>query len=149
MQPSMQDVEMQVVLDDAGLPLPRYAHPGDSGLDVASAVDLVLEPGQRALLPTGLRVAVPEGFEVQVRPRSGLATRQGLTVLNAPGTIDSGYRGPLKVLLINLGQEPVAIGRGQWIAQLVVTPVLRARLKLVDELPPSPRGEGGFGSTGR
>jgi dUTP diphosphatase len=149
MQRRMFEVEMQIVQEDAALPLPRYAHPGDSGMDVASAEDLVLRPGERALVPTGLRVAVPEGYEVQVRPRSGLASKQGLTVLNAPGTVDSGYRGPLKVLLVNLGPESVAIERGHWIAQLVVAPVVRARIEVVDELPPSPRGEGGFGSTGR
>jgi dUTP diphosphatase len=144
----MREVDLQIVLDDPGLPLPRYAHPGDSGLDVAAGLDLTLQPGERRLVPTGLRVAVPDGFEVQVRPRSGLASKRGLTVLNAPGTIDSGYRGPVQVLLVNLGQDSVTVQRGQWIAQLVVAPVVRARVQVVDELPPSARGEGGFGSTG-
>jgi dUTP pyrophosphatase len=117
-------------------------------MDVASAVDVVIAPGERALVPTGLRIAVPEGFEVQVRPRSGLANRHGLTVLNAPGTIDAGYRGPVKVLLVNLGPQPVSINRKDWIAQLVVAPVIRATVKVVEQLPPSVRGEGGFGSTG-
>jgi len=142
------DLEVEILHEDPDVPLPRYAHPGDAGMDVASAVDIVIAPGERALVPTGLRIAVPEGFEVQVRPRSGLANRHGLTVLNAPGTIDAGYRGPVKVLLVNLGPQPVSISRKDWIAQLVVAPVIRARLKVVEQLPPSVRGEGGFGSTG-
>jgi dUTP pyrophosphatase len=142
-------LELEVLQEDPDLPLPRYAHPGDAGMDVAAAEALVLAPSERALVPTGLRIAVPDGFEVQVRPRSGLARDFGLTVLNSPGTIDAGYRGPLKVLLINLGSAAVEIRRGQWIAQLVVAPVVRAQLKVVPSLSPSPRVEGGFGSTGR
>jgi dUTP pyrophosphatase len=143
------EVEVQIVRDDPGVPLPRYAHPGDAGMDVYAAADLELAPLQRALVPTGLRVALPQGYELQVRPRSGLARHHGLTIVNAPGTIDEGYRGPLGILMINLGDQPVRIERGHAIAQLVLAPVHRARLKLVDELPSSVRGEGGFGSTGR
>jgi dUTP pyrophosphatase len=145
----MQTPRIQVVQDDAELPLPRYAHPGDAGMDVCSAADLVLGPLERALVPTGLRIAVPEGYEVQVRPRSGLAREHGLTVLNAPGTIDAGYRGEVGVLMVNLGNEAVQIRRGERIAQLVVAPVCQATLEPVQALPPSVRGEGGFGSTRR
>jgi dUTP pyrophosphatase len=134
----------------ADLELPAYASPGAAGMDVVAAVDkpLMLNPGKRAAVPTGLCLAIPEGFEVQVRPRSGLALKQGLTVLNAPGTIDSDYRGELKVLLVNFGNEPVEIQRGMRIAQLVVAPVVRARWAEVDSLDDTTRGSGGFGSTG-
>jgi dUTP pyrophosphatase len=133
------------------LPLPSYATEGAAGLDVHAALHepLVLAPGQRAALPTGLAVAVPEGWELQVRPRSGLALRHGLTCLNAPGTIDADFRGEVRVLLVNHGSEPVTLHRGDRIAQLVLAPVGRAEVRQVDELPPSARGEGGFGSTGR
>jgi dUTP pyrophosphatase len=133
-----------------GLPLPAYATEGAAGMDVVAAVDLplMLAPGARMAVPTGLAMAIPHGFEVQVRPRSGLALKHGLTVANAPGTIDSDYRGEVKVLLINLGSEPVLIERGQRIAQLVVAPVTRAALMVVDSLDATARGEGGFGSTG-
>jgi dUTP pyrophosphatase len=133
-----------------GLPLPGYATAGAAGADLRAAVDndLILEPGDRAAVPTGLVVEIPDGFEGQVRPRSGLAIRHGLTVVNAPGTIDSDYRGELKVLMVNLGSEPVAITRGERIAQLVIAPVTRAAFVESAELSPSERGDGGFGSTG-
>ena len=133
-----------------GLDLPAYASPGAAGMDVVAAVEkpLMLNPGKRAAVPTGLCIAIPEGYEVQVRPRSGLALKQGLTVLNAPGTIDSDYRGEIKVLLVNFGNEPVEIQRGMRIAQLVVAPVTRARWDEVVSLDDTARGSGGFGSTG-
>jgi dUTP pyrophosphatase len=133
-----------------GLQMPAYATEGAAGMDVVAAVDLpvMLAPGARMAVPTGLAMAIPHGFEVQVRPRSGLALKHGLTVANAPGTIDSDYRGEVKVLLINLGNEPVLIERGQRIAQLVVAPVTRAAIMVVDSLDTTARGEGGFGSTG-
>jgi len=133
------------------LPLPAPATPGAAGLDLPAAVaeELVLEPGARALVPTGFRLAIPEGYEGQVRPRSGLARRYGLTLPNAPGTIDSDYRGEVKVLLHNGGNESVRIRRGDRIAQLVVAPVLRVRLEEVATLDTTTRGEGGFGHTGR
>jgi len=134
------------------LPLPAYATSGAAGLDLRAALecDLVLRPGARALVPTGIRIALPEGCEAQVRPRSGLALRQGLTLLNSPGTIDSDYRNTISVILINLGQEPVRLRRGDRIAQLVVAPVLRVEWDEVSAglLPLTERGEGGFGSTG-
>ncbi len=136
----------------AGLPPPRYATAGAAGCDLAAAVPadtpLVLAPGSRALVPTGLALALAPGFEAQVRPRSGLAHRHGVTVLNAPGTVDADYRGEVFVLLVNLGLEPFAIERGMRIAQLVVAPVTRARFAFVDELETTDRGQGGFGSTG-
>jgi len=131
------------------LPLPSYATPGSAGLDLRADVAVRLRPGERALVPTGLAVAVPQGHEGQVRPRSGLALRNGLTCLNSPGTIDSDYRGEVCVILINLGQEEVALARGERIAQLIVAPVSRAELCEVSELPPTGRGAGGFGHTGR
>ena len=133
----------------APLPLPSYATEGAAGLDLRADVALALQPGARALVPTGLALAIPPGFEGQVRPRSGLALRAGLTCLNSPGTIDSDYRGEVGVILVNLGQEPVAIARGDRIAQLVIAPVVRAGLLEGVSLPPTGRGEGGFGHTGR
>lgn len=135
------------------LPLPAYATPGAAGLDLLAALPekrpLMLRPFERALVPTGLRIALPEGFEAQVRPRSGLALRHGLTVLNAPGTIDSDYRGELAVLLVNLGSEPVTIRRGERIAQLVLAPVSRlAWEERSVDVAETGRGTGGFGSTG-
>ncbi len=134
-----------------GLPLPAYMTSGAAGADVVAALaeDLVLAPGARALVPTGLALEVPPGYEVQVRPRSGLAHRHGVTLLNTPGTIDSDYRGPLGVILINLGAEPFVVRRGERIAQLVVAPVVQAAFREVDLLAASERGQGGFGSTGR
>ena len=134
-----------------GLPLPAYMSGGAAGADVVAAVgaDLVLAPGERALVPTGFALEVPDGLEVQVRPRSGLAAKHGVTLLNSPGTIDSDYRGPVGVVLVNLGREPYTVRRGERIAQLVVAPVLRAAFREVEALGASARGEGGFGSTGR
>ncbi len=133
------------------LPLPSYQTEGAAGLDVRAGLSepLLLEPGDRAAVPTGLAVAVPVGWELQVRPRSGLAWKQGITCLNSPGTIDSDYRGEVKVLLINHGRDTVRLERGERIAQLVLCPVGHAVVRLVDELPATERGEGGFGSTGR
>lgn len=132
------------------LPLPGYMTPGAAGLDLLADLEteLVLAAGERRLVPTGIGVAIPPGFEGQVRPRSGLAAREGLTILNAPGTIDSDYRGEVQVLLVNLGATPVHVRRGDRIAQLVVAPVASIVWHEVAELPPSTRGEGGFGSTG-
>jgi dUTP pyrophosphatase len=134
----------------AGLPLPRYLTVGAAGADVVAAVEkpVTLAPGERLAVPTGLVFAVPEGLEVQVRPRSGLALRWGITIPNAPGTIDSDYRGEVKVLLANAGSEPFVIARGDRIAQLVVAPVVQAAFTEVEHLPASARGSGGFGSTG-
>ena len=132
------------------LPLPAYATTGAAGLDIVAAVteDLVLAPGSRSAVPTGLSMAVPAGHEVQVRPRSGLALRHGVTVANAPGTIDSDYRGEVKILLVNLGDADFTVSRGMRIAQIVLAPVTRADPKLVEELDDTARGSGGFGSTG-
>ena len=132
-----------------GLPLPAYASHGAAGMDVVAAEALTLAPGARAAVATGFAVAIPEGHEIQVRPRSGLALKHGVTCLNTPGTIDSDYRGEVKVILANLGQEPFAIARGDRIAQLVPAPVLRATLIETDALDDTVRGTGGFGSTGR
>ncbi|GGO99335.1 dUTP diphosphatase [Stakelama pacifica] len=133
----------------ADLPLPAYASDGAAGMDVVSADTLTLAPGERAAVATGFAMAIPAGYEVQVRPRSGLALKHGITCLNAPGTIDCDYRGEVKVILANLGNDPFAIARGDRIAQLVPAPVLRATLDEVDMLDATARGAGGFGSTGR
>jgi dUTP pyrophosphatase len=132
------------------LPLPSYATPHSSGLDLAAAVEepLVLQPGQRALVPTGFRFEIPPGYEGQVRPRSGLALRSGISMVNSPGTIDADYRGELKVILINLGEEPFVVNRGDRIAQLVIAPVARAELRESASLAETARGDGGFGHTG-
>jgi dUTP pyrophosphatase len=138
-------------LQHAGdMPLPAYATAGSAGLDLLAAIDreLELKPGQRALVPCGIAIALPAGFEAQVRPRSGLAVKFGLTVLNAPGTIDSDYRGEIKVPLINLGEEAFRVSRGMKIAQLVIARYETAELTEAAELPASARGTGGFGSTG-
>ena len=132
-----------------GLPPPAYATAGAAGLDIVAAETLTLAPGARAAVATGFAVAIPEGYEVQVRPRSGLALKHGITCLNTPGTIDCDYRGEIKVILANLGAAPVDIARGERIAQLVPAPVQRATLVLVDALDDTARGSGGFGSTGR
>ena len=131
-----------------GLPLPSYATPGAAGMDVVAAEDFDLLPGQRHAVATGFKVAIPEGYEIQVRPRSGLAFKHGIGVPNAPGTIDSDYRGELKVLLINHGHEPFAIRRGERIAQLVPAAVTLAEFDEVEDLCETARGAGGFGSTG-
>jgi dUTP pyrophosphatase len=134
---------------DPAVALPAYAHPGDAGLDLSAAEAVTLEPGARTLVPTGIAVALPAGYAGLVMPRSGLAARHGVTVLNAPGLIDAGYRGEIKVLLINHGPDRVTLARGDRVAQLVVTPVAHARLEPVDDLPDTERGGGGFGSSGR
>lgn len=131
-----------------GLALPAYATAGAAGMDVLAAEDVTLAPGGRHAVATGLALAIPVGFEIQVRPRSGLALKHGVTVPNTPGTIDSDYRGELKVILINLGQDSFSVRRGDRIAQLVLAPVARATWLKVDELDETGRGEGGFGSTG-
>jgi dUTP pyrophosphatase len=133
-----------------GLPLPEHATPGSAGLDLRAAIDrdITLESLERALVPTGLAIALPTGYEGQVRPRSGLAVRTGLTVLNTPGTVDSDYRGEVCVLLVNLGSEPVTVTRGERIAQLVVARHARVELVEAPELPDTVRGDGGFGHTG-
>jgi dUTP pyrophosphatase len=135
---------------DPGAALPERAHAGDAGLDLRSVVDMDVGPGERAMVPTGLSVAIPEGHAGLVLPRSGLATRQGLTLANAPGLIDAGYRGEIVCAVVNLDRgEPVTIARGDRIAQLVIVAVPEVEPAWVEELPPSTRGEGGFGSTGR
>jgi dUTP pyrophosphatase len=133
----------------APLDLPRYETAGAAGLDLRADVDVALAPGERRLVPTGLAVEIPPGYEGQVRPRSGLAVRHGVGMVNAPGTIDSDYRGEIGVLLVNHGQVPVSFARGERIAQLVIAPVVQAELVLVDALSATDRGGGGFGSTGR
>ena len=132
-----------------GLPLPCYATAGAAGMDVVAAEELLLEPGQRHAVATGFAIAIPPGHEVQVRPRSGLALKHGITCLNTPGTIDEDYRGEVKVILANLGSEPFAIKRGERIAQLVPATVTKAAFDEVDSLDGTERGHGGFGSTGR
>ncbi|WP_150245937.1 dUTP diphosphatase [Nocardiopsis quinghaiensis] len=134
---------------DPGLPLPAYAHSGDAGADLYTAVDAVLDPGERATVPTGLAIALSEGYAAFVHPRSGLAARCGLTIVNAPGTVDAGYRGEIRVTLLNTDRDtPVKLSRGDRIAQLVIQRVERAVFVEADSLPESPRGTGGFGSTG-
>ncbi|MDF5720572.1 MAG: dUTP diphosphatase [Rhizonema sp. PD37] len=128
--------------------LPRYEHPGDSGADVVAVTDYTLQPMQWFAVPTGLSAEVPMGFELQIRPRSGLALKHGVTILNTPGTVDAGYRGEIKVILLNLGSVAFQINKGQKIAQLVVAPVAWGKFEEVDELSSSQRGNGGFGSTG-
>jgi dUTP pyrophosphatase len=143
-------LEVEVLAHARGLPLPAYATAGSAGLDLAAAVaePLTLAPLARVLVPTGLKLAIPAGYEGQVRPRSGLALKHGLSIPNAPGTIDSDYRGELQVLLVNLGQVPVTIERGQRIAQLVIAPVVRAVPVEVRTLDATQRGAGGFGHSG-
>jgi dUTP pyrophosphatase len=145
----VEHVELQVRRLDHRAELPAYAHEGDAGLDLATIEDLELRPGQRAAAPTGLAVAIPSGWVGLVHPRSGLARRHGVTVANAPGTIDAGYRGEVRVLLVNLGGEPVALAAGERVAQLLLQRVGRAEIREVAELDDTPRGTGGFGSTGR
>ena len=146
----MDAPELPVLRLDPGLPLPAYAHPGDAGADLRAAAEVVLPPGGRATVGTGIAIAVPDGYAAFVHPRSGLAARHGITLVNAPGTVDAGYRGEVRVVLLNTDPaEPFTVRRGDRIAQLVVQPVTRARFLDSDELPPTPRGDGGFGSTGR
>ena len=143
------DLDVQIVRLDPDLPAPSYAHPGDAGADLVTTVDVTLQPGERAMVPTGIALALPEGYVALVHPRSGLAARHGLSIVNTPGTIDAGYRGEVKVMLINHDPvAPVELRRGDRIAQLVVQRFERARFVEVAELPDSVRGEGGYGSTG-
>jgi dUTP pyrophosphatase len=145
----MSPVQVLVQRLDAGLPLPSYEHPGDAGLDLRSRVDVRIEPGGRSLVPTGIAIAMPSGFAAFVHPRSGIAIRHGVTILNAPGTIDAGYRGEISIILVNHDpKEAFSIARGDRIAQLVVSAVASAVMVEVSELPGSHRGSGGFGSTG-
>ena len=142
-------VEILVQRLDDEVPLPSYAHPGDAGADLTTTVDVRLEPGERAMVPTGIAVALPEGYVALVHPRSGLAARFGLSIVNAPGTVDAGYRGEIKVMLVNLDpRTPVELRRGDRIAQLVIQHVEHARFVAVERLPDSARGDGGYGSTG-
>lgn len=144
-------VAVTILPHGGGLPLPQYASAAAAGVDLVAALDqpLVLEPGARAAVPTGIALALPAGYEAQVRPRSGLALKHGIAVLNSPGTIDADYRGEIRVILANLGAEPVTLKRGERVAQLVVAPVSRIAWQPVADLPASRRGAGGFGSTGR
>ncbi|MDA3936779.1 MAG: dUTP diphosphatase [Actinomycetota bacterium] len=142
-------MRMEIKRLDMQLPLPRYAHPGDAGLDLYSAADVALAPGRRELIPTGIAIAIPDGFAGFIQPRSGLAIKQGLSLVNTPGLIDSHYRGEIKVIAINLDpSETIHVARGDKIAQLVIQPVARVDLQEVRELDETARGEGGFGSTG-
>lgn len=146
---SDHDLDVSIVRLDPELPAPSYAHPGDAGADLRTTVDLTLEPGERALVPTGVALALPTGYVALVHPRSGLAARHGLSIVNTPGTIDSGYRGEVKVLLVNHDpREAIHLRRGDRVAQLVVQRYERVRFVEVDVLPDSVRGAGGYGSTG-
>ncbi len=146
----MLAVPVQVLAHGAGLPLPTRATADSAGMDLRAAVgtDVVLSPGARVLIPTGIALALPTGYEGQVRPRSGLALKHGVTVLNSPGTVDADYRGEVSVVLINHGEEPFVVRRGDRIAQIVIAPVTESALQEVDILPESGRGAGGYGSTG-
>jgi dUTP diphosphatase len=147
--PAVDAVEVLIQRLDEGLPLPSQAHPGDAGVDLFAATDVRLAPGERALVPTGVAIALPDGYAAFVHPRSGLAARHGVTIVNAPGTVDAGYRGEIKVTLLNTDRsQPVEFGRGDRIAQLVIQRVARPVLHEVRSLPGSARGDGGFGSTG-
>lgn len=143
-------IPVRLVREGAGDLVPAYQTEGAAGMDLRADIEaeIVLPPMGRALVPTGISVALPAGVEAQVRPRSGLAARHGVTCLNSPGTVDSDYRGEIRVVLVNLGSEPFPVRRGDRIAQLVFSPVLRASLRIVDDLDPTTRGEGGFGHTG-
>ena len=145
----MIQIQLQRLPHGEGLPAPSYATDGAAGLDVVAAEDFNLAPGQRHAVETGFSIAIPQGYEVQVRPRSGLALKYGVTCLNTPGTIDHDYRGEVKVILANLGSEPFAVRRGERIAQLVPAPVLKAEFREVEALSETSRGAGGFGSTGQ
>ncbi len=145
----MMRVEIRRLPNSEGLPLPAYETTGAAGMDLRAAEAMTLKPGARCLMPTGLSIALPQGFEAQVRPRSGLAVKHGVTVLNSPGTIDSDYRGEVKVPLINHGQEDFIIARGDRIAQMVIAPVTRIGWAEVEVLDDTARGAGGFGSSGR
>ncbi len=143
------DLDVEIVRLDRDLPLPAYAHPGDAGADLQSTVEVTLAPGERALVPTGISIALPPGFVALIHPRSGLASRHGVSIVNTPGTVDAGYRGEIKVLLVNHDRDaPVTLRRGDRIAQLVIQRYERARFVEVERLPASRRGAGGYGSTG-
>ncbi len=143
------DIQVKIKRLDPELPLPRYANPGDAGLDLYSAQDVTIEPGRRVMISTGVAIALPQGYAGFVQPRSGLAAKKGLSIVNTPGLVDSGYRGELKVIAINSdAEEPIVISRGERVAQLVVQRVPSVELVEVDELDQTERGEGGFGSTG-
>ncbi len=147
--PEPTDVDVLLVLLDDGVPMPGYAHPGDAGADLVTTVDVQIPPGGRVTVPTGVAIALPQGYAAFVHPRSGLAARHGLTIVNAPGTVDAGYRGEIKVILHNTDPTtPVVLHRGDRVAQLVVQKVERARFVRAERLPGSHRGEGGFGSSG-
>lgn len=141
-------IKVSVQLEE-GATLPQYQTTGAAGMDVTCTHDVVLQPGERASVGTGLRVMIPEGYEIQVRPRSGLAIRHGLTMVNSPGTIDSDFRGEIKILMINLGSDVVTLSKGERVAQLVLAPVVRAEFMIADTLDETERGTGGFGSTGQ
>ncbi len=141
-------MKVEIVKLDKTLPTPFYAHHGDAGMDVYSAVELLLNPGERAIVPTGLKIAIPYGFEVQIRPRSGLAAKHGISIVNAPGTIDHQYRGELGIIMINHGKESFSIKKGERVAQMVFNKIEFAYLEEVEELSSTERGAGGFGSTG-
>jgi dUTP pyrophosphatase len=149
----MEEVKIRIrrLREDQSIPLPQYMTKGSSGMDLFAFLkeDVTLQPGERKLIPTGISVAIPEGFEGQIRPRSGLAIRQGIGVVNGPGTIDSDYRGEICVALINFDRAPFTIRHGDRIAQMIISRVFRATFEEVDELPPTMRQEGGFGHTGR
>jgi dUTP pyrophosphatase len=144
------EISVKRLPHNTNLPLPEYETVQSAGMDLPAAIDspMTLSPGEHAMLPTGLAIALPGGYEAQIRPRSGLAARNGVTVLNTPGTIDADYRGEVKVILINLGTEPFEIERGMRIAQMVIAPVTQGKLTEVDDLSDTARGAGGFGSTG-
>ncbi len=145
-----KDITLKIKKLDPGLPTPRYANPGDAGLDLYAVEDVCLEPGCRTMIPTGLAIAIPEGFAGFVQPRSGLAAKQGLSIVNTPGLIDSGYRGELKVIGINTDKEtPICIKRGDRVAQLVIQEVPVVTIQEVEELDETERSTGGFGSTGK
>jgi len=150
---SQDEIEVQLKREPGteDLPLPRYMSPGAAGMDLLAAVTepFVLGPGQRAMVPSGISIALPKGYEAQVRPRSGLAVRHGLGILNAPGTVDSDYRGQVQVILVNLGDTPYTINRGDRIAQMIIAPVVQARWHETSDLPETRRNSGGFGHTGR
>lgn len=146
----MSSVQVLITRLDPELPLPKYAKGGDAGADIVSRIDITLAPGERALVPTGISIALPDGYVALVHPRSGLAIKHGVTMVNSPGTVDAGYRGELQIILINHDRsESVSFKRGDRIAQLVIQKVERAEFVEVENLPGSGRGEGGFGSTGR
>lgn len=144
---SLSKSSLKIVLSD-GATAPFYATPGSAGLDIRSTKEVTLQPGERQLVPTGLKIAVPAGFEAQIRPRSGLALKQGISMVNTPGTIDSDYRGEVGVILINHGKEIVTLEKGERIAQMVICPVEQVIIEVVESLDDTTRGTGGFGSTG-